>query len=403
MPSTFTDSLRFEEQGIGENNNTWGDKLNSTIDLIDKSIAGHVSVATTGGTTQLTTVNNAEDQARYRIIEVTGTLASNAVIEVPEVSKEYIVWDSTTRGGFTITFRLGAAGGTVLVPASTTRAFGINTDGSTWRPLSADLASETAPGIVEIATTAEAQAGSSNSVVLTPVRLQDVTATAARKGVVELATNAEAQTGTDTSRALTPANLQAVTATETRRGVVELATNAEAQTGTDTTRALTAANLQAVTATETRKGVIELATSTETTTGTDTTRGITPATLKAGIDARLGTTGNLGYQETTLELDGTFDAGQFLKVSRIGAQVVVTALSVLSHDFQSGAVSLAGLVPSWARPATPMFASFFISATAFGVVRINADGTYALNYETFSGGSPSRDNTGTPPLISYNV
>lgn len=294
MPSTYTDSLRLEEQGIGENNNTWGDKLNSNIDLIDKSIAGHVSVATTGGVTQLTTVNNGEDQARYRIIEITGTLGSNVVIEVPAVSKEYIVWDSTTRGGFTISFRIGAAGSTILVPASTTRAFGISTDGSGWRPLSADLASETSPGIVEITSTAEAQAGSSNSVVLTPLRLQDVTATETRKGVIELATTAETQTGTDAVRAVTPAGLSARTATTSRTGVVELATDAEAQAGTDTARAITAANLQSVTATETRKGVIELATQAEVDAGADAARAVTPATLKSYANTRLGTTGNLG-------------------------------------------------------------------------------------------------------------
>ena len=258
MPSTYTGSLRLEKQGIGENSNTWGDKLNTALGLIDKSIAGQVAVAVTGGTTILTTVNNGEDQARYRIIEITGTLGSNAIIEVPAVSKEYVVWDSTVRGGFTLSFRLGAAGSTVTVPASTSRAFGISTDGTDWRPLSADLASETSPGIVEIATTAEAQAGTSNSVVLTPGRLQDVTATATRKGVVELATDAEAQTGTDTARALTPANLQAVTATETRKGVIELATTAEVTAATDTSRA------------------------------------VVPATLKTYVDTRAGTTSNLG-------------------------------------------------------------------------------------------------------------
>lgn len=308
MPSTFTDSLRLEEQGIGENNNTWGDKLNATIDLIDKSIAGHVSVATTGGTTQLTTVNNGEDQARYKIIELTGTLGSNVTIEVPAVSKEYIVWDSTTRGGFTITFRIGAAGDAVLIPASTARAFGISTDGSEWRPLSADLASETAPGIVEIATTAEAQAGTSNSVVLTPVRLQDVTATETRAGVVELATDSEAQTGTDTERALTAANLQAVTSTETRAGVIELATQGEVDTGTDTERAVVPSTLKAyvdtrvVSASEIEAGIVELATQAEVDALTDTTRAVVPATLKSGATTSL-------YKSTSAPTAGAMDEG----------------------------------------------------------------------------------------------
>ena len=282
MPSTYTDSLRLEEQGIGENNNTWGNKLNATIDLIDKSIAGHVSVAVSSGTTVLTSVNNAEDQARYKIIEVTGTLTGNVVIQVPEVSKEYIVWNSATVGAFSVSFRLGAAGGTVTIPATSARAFGISTDGTEWRPVSPSEATETAPGIVELATNAEAQAVTATDKVLTPANLGAVTATDARKGIIELATDAEVQTGTDTVRAVTPAGLSSRTATTTRTGVVELATDAEAQAGTDTARAITAANLQSVTATETRKGVIELATQAEVDALTDTTRAVVPARLKNG-------------------------------------------------------------------------------------------------------------------------
>lgn len=64
-------------------------------------------------------------------------------------------------------------------------------------------------------------------------------------GIVELATNAEAQAGTDTARAVTPAALASVTATDTRAGLIELATSAEAQTGTDTARAITPATMKA--------------------------------------------------------------------------------------------------------------------------------------------------------------
>ena len=141
-------------------------------------------------------------------------------------------------------------------------------------------ASETNAGIAEIATTAEAQAGTDNTRILTPAGLQQVTATTERKGVIEIATNAEAQAGSDNTRALTPANLQQVTATETRKGIVELATNAEAQAGTDNTRVLTPASLQAVTATESRNGIVELATTAEAQGGTESSHVLTPAALQ---------------------------------------------------------------------------------------------------------------------------
>jgi hypothetical protein len=140
-------------------------------------------------------------------------------------------------------------------------------------------ATETVKGVAEIATTAEAQAGTDDTRMLTPKKLQDVTATETRKGVIELATDAEVQTGTDTARAVTPAGLASRTATETRKGIVELATSSEAIAGTDTERAVTPAGLAGVTATTTRKGLVELATAAEVQAGTDAERAVTPSTL----------------------------------------------------------------------------------------------------------------------------
>lgn len=70
-----------------------------------------------------------------------------------------------------------------------------------------------------------------------------VQATETASGLVELATSAETITGTDSARAVTPIGLAALTATDARRGLVELATTAEVQAGTDTARAITPAGL----------------------------------------------------------------------------------------------------------------------------------------------------------------
>lgn len=142
-------------------------------------------------------------------------------------------------------------------------------------------ASETVKGVAEIATVAEAQAGTDDTRMLTPLKLQSVTATTTRMGVVELATDAEVVVGTDTTRAITPAGLAQRIASDTLRGLVELATATEVQTGTDTTRAVTPAGLASRTATTTRAGIVELATSTETADGTDGTTAVTPAGLAA--------------------------------------------------------------------------------------------------------------------------
>lgn len=68
-------------------------------------------------------------------------------------------------------------------------------------------ATTTNAGILEVATTAEAQAGTANDKIITPDNLQDVTATTSRKGVVELATTTEVRNGTAGSLAVIASDL----------------------------------------------------------------------------------------------------------------------------------------------------------------------------------------------------
>lgn len=147
-------------------------------------------------------------------------------------------------------------------------------------------ASETAQGVVELATDAETIAGTDTARAVTPFSLAALTASDTRRGLVELATDAEVTTGSDTARAVTPAGLAQLAATTTQKGIVELATNTEVTTGTDTVRAVTPAGLAQLAATDTAKGIVELATNAETTTGTDTTRAVTPAGVKAVGDTK---------------------------------------------------------------------------------------------------------------------
>jgi hypothetical protein len=153
-------------------------------------------------------------------------------------------------------------------------------------------ASTTVKGIVELATAAETQAGTSATLAVTPSgigvkgdsnptnhdRYTDAEALAAVpdasttvKGKVELATAAETLAGTSGTLVVTPSGIGAKAdantlnhdrytdaealaavpnASTTVKGIVELATDAETQTGTATTIVITPANLTAATASE---------------------------------------------------------------------------------------------------------------------------------------------------------
>jgi hypothetical protein len=118
MASTYTNILRLELQADGENDGTWGQILNdNVIALAEDAIAATTSINTTGGTTTLSTNQGSADQARNAMLDITGSLGSDALIEVPAQSKHYIVRNNTTGSQTVEVLVTGqSAGAGVIVP-----------------------------------------------------------------------------------------------------------------------------------------------------------------------------------------------------------------------------------------------------------------------------------------------
>lgn len=110
------------------------------------------------------------------------------------------------------------------------------------------------------------------------IKLPDATETA--KGVIELATDAEAETGTDTTRAINAKQLAKAKQSAIDSAKVTIQTS-NGITGGSTTpgNSFTLSGVEALT---TAKGVVQLATQSEVNAGTDTKKVITPATLGKG-------------------------------------------------------------------------------------------------------------------------
>lgn len=83
------------------------------------------------------------------------------------------------------------------------------------------------------------------SVTLGDTNFFNPPATTETPGVVELATAAETEAGAAADKAVTPAGLVARTATNERTGLVQLATDEEARAGADTAKAITPETLSA--------------------------------------------------------------------------------------------------------------------------------------------------------------
>lgn len=103
-----TPYLELDDQATGANDNTWGDVADANFAIIEQAIARLGSISTTGGTTTLTSSQN-----RFPVIRLTGTLASNAVIQVKTQEKNWIFINATT-GAYSVTVKTAAGTGKTL-------------------------------------------------------------------------------------------------------------------------------------------------------------------------------------------------------------------------------------------------------------------------------------------------
>ena len=91
MASTATTRNRFNKQGTGDNTGTWGGVLNSQVfDIVDEALDG-VTTLTISGNVTLTSQNYVSDQARRRMLKLTGSPGASYTVTIPSVEKFYFV------------------------------------------------------------------------------------------------------------------------------------------------------------------------------------------------------------------------------------------------------------------------------------------------------------------------
>lgn len=316
MADVLTSRLRMTKPDIGGSDDTWGSKLNTDMDIVDRvyqDLSGALVSATFGSTNahEVTLTHSSysdiDSTLGFRLIIRSGATNTAAMtLDVgdgngPRQVRKALDGNSLKQldagdfpldyvGDFVYIRRSGFSGWMLLNPAT----------GVVSPP---PAATETVVGVSRFATNLEAQAGTLGTVAVTPKNLKVLggsivpPATTTVAGIVELATNAEAIAGTDAARAVTPAALLAAVnsfvpiATSAKAGVVELATDAEALTGTDTQRVLTAKNLDYVfdarAATTAVKGTVLLAVGSEALAGTDAAKALTAVALEYAFDNRV--------------------------------------------------------------------------------------------------------------------
>ena len=129
MASVYTNDLRLEEIGSGEQSGTWGDTTNTNLELIAEAFAFGTEAITTNADTHATTIaDGATDPGRSIFLKYTGTLDSACTITIGPntVSKLWFI-ENGTSGSQNIIIKQGS-GATITIPPGDTKA--IYSDGA---------------------------------------------------------------------------------------------------------------------------------------------------------------------------------------------------------------------------------------------------------------------------------
>lgn len=115
MASTYSTDLKLELMATGENAGTWGTKTNTNLNLVQQAIAGYEAIDVASADVTLVMSNASISNARNMILNFTGTLAANRTVNIPDsIEKFYILKDSTTHSGNTLTFKTVSGTGFTL-------------------------------------------------------------------------------------------------------------------------------------------------------------------------------------------------------------------------------------------------------------------------------------------------
>ena len=131
MASVYTNDLRLEEIGSGEQSGTWGDTTNTNLELIAEGLSFGTEGITTNANTHTSTVaDGATDPARSMFIKYTGTLDSACTITIaPNTLSRVHFIENGTSGSQNIIIKQGS-GATITIPPGDTKAVYLDGAGS---------------------------------------------------------------------------------------------------------------------------------------------------------------------------------------------------------------------------------------------------------------------------------
>jgi hypothetical protein len=117
MANSTSDNLKLTVQATGENSGTWGQITNTNLLILEQAIGGYTGVNSKCNYFRhtLTFTNGTLSNGKDQVIKLTGTLAANVNVVVPDsIEKTYIIHDGCDHAGYTLTFKTSSGSGVDL-------------------------------------------------------------------------------------------------------------------------------------------------------------------------------------------------------------------------------------------------------------------------------------------------
>ena len=120
MANSTSANLKLTVQATGENSGTWGQITNTNLLILEQAIGGYDAFNVTNASRALTFTNGAISDGKNEVIKLTGTLAANVNVTIPDsIEKTYTIQDTCDHAGFTLTFKTTSGSGVLLCEGHT--------------------------------------------------------------------------------------------------------------------------------------------------------------------------------------------------------------------------------------------------------------------------------------------
>ena len=117
MASSFSSNLKLELMATGEKAGTWGTVTNTNLQQLEQAASGYESIDVAASDVALAVSNGAVSNGKNLYLKLTGTLAANRTVTLPDsIERVIIVEDATARtsNNYTLTFKTVSGTGVAI-------------------------------------------------------------------------------------------------------------------------------------------------------------------------------------------------------------------------------------------------------------------------------------------------